>query len=76
MENHDHKLTVRRTMRAFDVVLHDSRPNRLGKPWTVLSQEEAHSLALELLFLTDRDGWRKVVERDPAIVKQSMLTSQ
>lgn len=68
MPIHERKITARRQMRAIDLVMEDAMPNRHKKPWTVLSDAEARSLALDILFLVDRAAYGRVTE--PAVERR------
>jgi len=54
MHDHESKITARRTMRAITLRMSE-RSDGNPYPWTSLSNKEARSLALHLLFLVDID---------------------
>ena len=58
--SHENKITARRCMAAIDIRVKDFRLDRAGQPWVTLSDSEATDLALDILFMVDREAWRKV----------------
>ena len=56
---HESKITARRCMKAVDVRMTENVLDHTGLPWIVLSDAEARSLAMDLLFTVDREAWLK-----------------
>lgn len=46
-------------MKAVDVRMTENVLDHAGLPWIVLSDAEARSLAMDLLFTVDRQAWLK-----------------
>ena len=51
---HERKITARRTMRAVDLRMQENVTDAHGRPWAVLSDAEAKSLAAELMSIVNR----------------------
>ena len=59
---HEKKITARHCMKAVVVRMTENVLDHSGLPWIVLSDAEARSLAMNLLFTVDSKAWEKATE--------------